>query len=93
MEWGMLLAIVGFAALVQLAFFWYYLRLGQRNESVYPQATSESGDPTVSNHQSGSRNRGGAGADTPILTCQECGYDNTWNPVFTYCGNCVEKLN
>lgn len=91
MDWGMLFAIVAFAALLQLTFFWYYLRAGQRHDSVYPSATSESSDNPGFSAGSQSSNTQGSG-DELHVTCSSCGFDNAWDSTFTYCANCVEKL-
>ncbi len=92
MEWSLLLAIVGVAALLQLVFFWYYLRLGQGNSQL---GSPMSGDQTSSAQASNEADhRGGADPhrDELLLTCQECGHENEWDPVFTYCESCLTKI-
>lgn len=92
MDWSVVFAIVAFAALLQLAFFWYYMRSGSRTESVYPQAAGESGEHA--RVSGGNKTTGGpqSDGDTTVFTCGECGFDNHWDPTFTYCANCVAKL-
>lgn len=93
MEWGFILAIVAFAALLQLAFFWYFLKVGQRNESVYPKLAGDSGDDSAfvrSNQPQGHPTDHDGEGDR--LTCQTCGFENEWDAVFTYCANCASKL-
>lgn len=93
MDWSVVFAIVILATVLQLAFFLYYLRSGQRTESVYPRAAGESMDTP-----SGAvRNQGAANTNTPeedgtSVTCTECGYDNPWDPIFTYCANCTAPV-
>lgn len=92
MDWSVVFAIVVFAAVLQLAFFWYYLRAGQRADSPYPRATGESADNPAAH--SGQQHRGGqsSAAGEDALVCPECGHENHWDVVFTYCGNCVTKI-
>lgn len=91
MDWNVVFAIVALAAIFQLAFFWYYLRAGDRRESVYPNATGESGESSsVSGAKRGHSRH--LDDDDTIVTCQECGYDNKWESVFTYCANCASKI-
>ncbi len=96
MEWGMLMVLVGIAALLQLAFFWYYLRLGQSGDSTIPGPTSNSSD-----HGSGANSNPGVdkqgtneadGGDDGVVTCPNCGHENEWEPTYEYCSNCVTKL-
>lgn len=91
MDWSVVFAIIAFAAVLQLAFFWYYLRSGQRSDSPYPAAAGESGEnPGVSGSNSSTSSTQDDGE--PVVTCQECGFDNHWEPTFTYCANCITKL-
>lgn len=95
MEWGFILAIIGFAALLQLAFFLYFIRAGQRGDTMYPSATSETGDDATfksSNQQAKSSSHTSTTGEGQILTCQACGFDNNWESVYTYCGNCATKV-
>ncbi|MFW6448165.1 MAG: hypothetical protein ACOC0X_01340 [Halobacteriota archaeon] len=92
MEWSLLLAIVGVAALLQLVFFWYYLRAGQRSGQFGRAVTGEQ-RPTTQGGNEVDRRGGGAPRDEELLvTCEQCGFDNEWDTVFTYCGNCLNKL-
>ena len=89
MDWSVVFAIIAFAAVLQLAFFWYYLRAGQRADSVYPQAAGENASATGGNKSATGQAPAG---DGDVVVCQDCGHDNHWDPTFTYCANCVAKL-
>lgn len=93
MEWGMLLAIVGLATLLQLAFFWYYIRLGRRNDSVYPSLTGNSSDnATQQASNTRSQPQRQAHDEKSTFKCDTCGFENEWDSVYTFCGRCVSKL-
>lgn len=95
MEWGFILAIIGFAALLQLAFFLYFIKAGQSGDSVYPSAASESGEESSFNptgQQSNASSQRPSTDESHLLTCQECGFENNWDAVFTYCANCTTQL-
>lgn len=92
MDWSVIFVIIAFAAVLQLAFFWYYLRSGQRTDSVYPNVAGESGErhSGTTGQQQGPIKR--IDGDQTIATCRECGFENPWDSTFTYCGNCVTKV-
>lgn len=91
MDWNVVFAIVALAAVFQLAFFWYYLRSGQRRDSVYPNAAGESGETaSVTGANQGHTTQ--MDTDETVVTCQECGFENHWEPTFTYCANCATKV-
>ncbi|MFP4591413.1 MAG: hypothetical protein ACLFMX_01685 [Halobacteriales archaeon] len=92
MEWSLLLAIVGVAALLQLVFFWYYLRAGQRSGQFGRPMTGEQRPATQAGNEVDSRSTGAPRDEAPVVTCEQCGFDNQWDKVFTYCGNCLSKL-
>lgn len=92
MEWGLLLALVAIAAVLQLMFFWYYLRLGQSGESVYASATSESTDHGTRSSGNNTVDRSPSSDDDTLVTCPNCGFDNDWEPTYSFCANCIEKL-
>lgn len=91
----MLLAIVGLATLLQLAFFWYYVRRGQGNDSIYPKLPGDSGDNTArasANVPAQAPGGGSPEGEDTVVRCETCGFENRWDPVYTYCGRCVSKL-
>lgn len=97
MEWGILLGIAGLAVMIQLAFFLLYIRLGRSEESVYPQVTGETGDRSAVTGSSSrsvdtSQSQQAQSPTGDARVCPNCGYENEWEPVFTYCSNCVAKL-
>ncbi len=93
MDWNVVFAIVALAALFQLAFFWYYLKSGQRRDSVYPSATGESSDNTTVPQGNQRASGHPTGGTDPVLTCSECGYENEWDPTFSFCANCASQIS
>lgn len=92
MEWSLLLAIVGVAALLQLVFFWYYLRLGQGSSQLGSPLTGEQGSTGQVSNDVDRQSGGDPRQEEVVLTCDQCGHDNEWDPIFTYCGNCLNKI-
>lgn len=92
MEWSLLLAIVGVAALLQLVFFWYYLRLGQGSSQLGNPLTGDQGSTAQASNEAERRSGGDPRREDLVITCDECGHDNEWDAVFTYCANCLNKI-
>lgn len=92
MDWSVVFVLIAFAAVLQLAFFWYYLRSGGQADSPYPTVTGESGENTPASGTNQHSATNSQPQDEALITCQECGHENHWDQVFTYCANCVTQL-